>query len=213
MTEKSADERPRRRRRKAARPSEIVAAALSEFAEKGFAASRLEDVAARAGISKGTIYLYFETKEALFEAVVREMISPVLDHIEMAQAGADVPSEQILRLVIETIYRRLVDTERRQLIRMLLAESPRFPHLVAFYHREAVSRGRKLLRAIVDRGVARGEFRDGPATRCPEAILGPAIMLAVWKLLFEPYDPLDLDAFMAAHLDLVLNGLRRTDAS
>ncbi len=186
-----------------------MAAALKEFAAKGFAAARLEDVAASAGISKGTIYLYYPTKEALFEAVVREMITPILNRAEAAQAERAMTCEQLLRVLIETLYRQLVATERRQILRMLIADAPRFPDLVSLYHREAVARGRVLLRTIVDRGVATGEFRQGPASRFPEAILGPAIMLAIWKMLFEPLDPLDLDQFMDAHIDLVLHGLLR----
>lgn len=203
----SGDRQPRRRR-KEARPGEIVAAALKEFAERGFAATRLEDVAASAGISKGTIYLYDPTKEALFEAVVREMITPILDRVQVAQSDLDMPCEQMLRVALETLYRQLVATERRQIIRLLIAEAPRFPELVALYHREAVSRGRILLKAIIDRGVATKEFRQGPATRVPEVILGPAIMLAVWKMLFEKIDPMDLDSFLEAHIDLVLHGVR-----
>jgi AcrR family transcriptional regulator len=197
----------KRRRRKDARPSEIVAAALGAFAEQGFAATRLEDVADRAGTSKGTIYLYFATKEALFEAVVRAVISPVLDQADLAVRNPDQGSAEQLRLVIETVYRELVGTERRQIMRMMIAEAGRFPSLVAFYHREVVGRAKALLGTIVARGVARGEFRDGPATRHPEAILGPAIMAAIWKMLFDAVDPLDLDAFMRAHIDLVLRGI------
>ncbi len=197
-----------RRRRKDARPSEIVAAALAAFAEKGFAATRLDDVAERAGVSKGTIYLYFETKEALFEAVVREVIVPVFDRVDLARRDRDARSEDLLRLLIGTIYRELVGTERRQIMRLLISEAGRFPRLVEFYHREAIARGKAVLGAIVARGVARGEFRDGPATRLPEVILGPAIMAAVWKMLFDALDPMDLDRFMHAHVDLVLQGLR-----
>ncbi|ACL63085.1 TetR/AcrR family transcriptional regulator [Methylobacterium nodulans] len=197
-----------RRRRKEARPAEITAAALSVFAEKGFAASRLEDVAERAGASKGTIYLYFDTKEALFEAVVHEAFAPLLDRVGKAKRDPRARSEDLLRLVIETIYRDLVGTDRRQILRMMIAEGTRFPHLVEFYHREAVSRGKALLGEIISQGIARGEFVDGPAARCPEVVIGPAIMAGVWKLVFERIERLDLDRFIAAHLDLVLNGLR-----
>jgi AcrR family transcriptional regulator len=206
--EPTAVSQPARRRRKEARPAEILAAALKEFAERGFAATRLEDVAASAGISKGTIYLYYATKEALFEAVVREMITPVLDRMEVAKGDHSMSGEQMLRGVIETLYRQLVATERRQILRLLIAEAPRFPELVAFYHREVVSRGRVLLQAIVARSVASGEFRAGPASMTPEVIIGPALMLAVWKMLFESIDPLDLERFMEAHVDLVMHGLR-----
>ena len=197
----------KRRRRKDARPAEIVAAALAVFSQRGFAATRLEDVADRAGTSKGTIYLYFATKEALFEAVVRAMISPMLDRVDLAVRDSDRGSAELLRHVIETVYREMVASERRQIMRMMIAEAGRFPSQVAFYHREVVGRAKALLGAIVARGVARGEFRDGPATRHPQAILGPAIMAAIWKMLFDAVDPLDLDTFMRAHIDLVLHGI------
>lgn len=202
------EQRPQRRRRKDARPSEIVAAALAEFAERGFAASRIDDVALRAGVSKGTIYLYFDTKEALFEAVVREFLSPLLDNVDLLQRDEGMASADLLRLVISTVYRELVATERRQIMRMLIAEAGRFPQLVEFYHREVVSRGKSALKAIVARGVSRGEFRNSPATTHPEVILGPCIMAAVWKMLFEPFDPIDLEPFMEAHLDIVISGLK-----
>jgi AcrR family transcriptional regulator len=201
-----------RRRRKEARPPEIVRAALEEFAEKGFAAAKLDDVARRARISKGTIYLYFADKEALFDAVVRETLSPILDRV--AELGQNPPGrmEDLLRHLIATLYREVVATERRQIIRMLVAESGRFPHLAEFYHREMVSRGKTLLRAVVARGIATGEFRDGPVARHPEVLLGPAIMAALWKMLFDRLEPLDLESFLAAHLDVVLNGLKNPDA-
>lgn len=198
-----------RRRRKEARPSEIAEAARVVFAEKGFAAARIEDVAARAGISKGTLYLYFDTKEALFEAVVREAIGPVIASVDLLGRDDDARSEDLLRALIATFYRELVGTERREIMRMLIAEAGRFPQLVEVYHREAVGRGKAILRAIVARGVARGEFRDSPATRNAEIVLAPAIMAAVWKMLFDAIDPMDLDQFTQAHIDLVLAGLRR----
>ena len=201
-----------RRRRKEARPPEIVRAALEEFAEKGFAAAKLDDVARRARISKGTIYLYFADKEALFDAVVRETLSPVLDRVESLGQNPPGRVEDLLCHLIATVYREVVATERRQIIRMMVAESGRFPHLAEFYHREMVSRGKALLRAVVAHGVATGEFREGPAARHPEVLLGPAIMAALWKMLFDRLDPLDLDGFMAAHLDVVLNGLKNPDA-
>lgn len=197
-----------RRRRKETRPAEIAAAALEVFTEKGFAATRLDDVADRAGTAKGTIYLYFATKEALFEAVVRDAFAPLLGQIGSAMAEHVTDSETLLRFVIRTMYRELIGTERREIMRLLIAESVRFPQLVEFYHREGISRGRALLGAVLARGVASGEFRDCPATRQPEVIMGPAVLAGVWKLVFEPVEPMDLDAFADAHLDLVLRGIR-----
>ncbi|MGW8192221.1 TetR/AcrR family transcriptional regulator [Sphingomonas hankookensis] len=199
---------PGRRRRKETRPAEIAVAALQVFTEKGFAAARLEDVAERAGTAKGTIYLYYPTKEALFEAVVRDAFAPLLGQIGAALAEHATDCETLLRFVIRTMYRELIGTERREIMRLLIAESVRFPQLVEFYHREAISRGRALLGAVLARGVASGEFRDCPATRHPEVVMGPAVLAGVWKLVFEPVEPLDLETYADAHLDLVLSAIR-----
>lgn len=203
MTDQPKTRRPRQRR-KEERPGEILAAGLSVFAEHGFSAARLDDVAERAGVAKGTIYLYFSTKEELFEAVVRDAFAPVLDRMTGALALPDMSCTALVELMIRTMYAQIVATERREILRLLIAEAKRFPQLVAFYHREAISRGKAIAREILRRGIESGEFRDSPATRFPEAILGPAILAAVWKLVFEPIEPLDLDRMVEAHLDLVL---------
>ena len=199
---------PARQRRKDDRRAGFVAAALAEFAAKGFAATRLEDVAQRAGAAKGTLYLYFDSKEALFEAVVREVIGPLLDRIDAASLAGPASSADLLRLFLRTLYHEVVATERRQIMRMLIADGARFPAMVAIYHREVISRGKRLLRSIVARGVERGEFRDAPYAAHPELLLGPAIMAAVWKMLFDAIEPMDLETLMAAHLDLLLHGMQ-----
>lgn len=199
--------KPRRRRRKQARPGEILAAGLEVFAERGFSATRLDDVAERAGVAKGTVYLYFATKEELFEAVVRDAFSPILERMTGAVALPEASCPALIRLLIETIYREIVGTGRREIIRLLVAESKRFPNLVTFYHREAISCGKAIIAEILRRGIERGEFRDSPATRYPEVIIGPAIMAAIWKLVFDPVEPMDLDDMIEAHLDLVLGSI------
>lgn len=196
-----------RRRRKEERPGEILAAALALFAERGFSATRLEDVAESAGVAKGTIYLYFSTKEELFEAVVRDAFAPLLERMTGALELPAVSSTLLVRLMIETMYRQMIATEKREILRLLVAEAKRFPALVSYYHREAISRGKAIAAEILRRGIESGEFRDGPATRYPEVIIGPAIMAAVWKLVFEPVEPMDLDAMVEAHLDLVLSSI------
>jgi AcrR family transcriptional regulator len=196
-----------RQRRKHARPAEILAAGLALFAERGFSATRLDDVAERAGIAKGTIYRYFATKEDLFEAVVRDAFAPLLGNMTAAMARPDIGATALVRLMIETVYREIVATPRREILRLLVAEAKRFPNLVAFYHREAVGRARAIAAEILRRGIASGEFRDGPATRTPEVIIAPAILAAFWKLVFDPVEPIDLDAIIAAHLDLVIHAI------
>jgi AcrR family transcriptional regulator len=205
-----ADEEPSRaprRRRKDARPAEIVEAGLAEFAEKGFAATRLDDVARRAGVAKGTIYLYFADKEALFTAAVQSLAGPVIGGLEAHVDAFEGPTAAILEAIIRTVYARMIDAELRPLLRIMIAEGGRFPALPALYHREVLSRALPLLERVIARGVARGEVRAGAAADLPMVLMAPAIMAAVWKLTFEPVEPVATERFLAAHLDLIRNGL------
>lgn len=200
-------ERTKRRRRKDARPGEILDAGLAEFADKGFAAARLEDVARRAGIAKGTIYLYFPSKEALFEAAIRDRLVGTIDGFSAATAGFEGSTEELLRRLLTIVYARLVGTDAVVLLKILISEGHRFPELVALYREVVVSRGLEMLRAILDRGIARGEVREAPASGDPRLIIAPAIMAAVWTLLFSAQAPLDRQALLDAHIDLLMHGL------
>jgi len=195
-----------RRRRKDARPGEIIEAGLAEFAETGFAATRLDDVAKRAGIAKGTIYRYFASKEALFEAAVRTRLSAVLD-IDARIDAYPGPTRDLLCLMIETMYRQLVESDMRTILRILLADGARFPAITAFYHEAAVAKGRALLGRIVARGIARGEFREGAYTDLPIVMIAPLLMAAIWKINFERHEPIDVARFAAAHFDLMFEGV------
>ena len=208
MTGQSGTPGPARRRRKEARPAEIIEAGLAEFAEKGFAAARLDDVAARAGVAKGTIYLYFPSKEALFEAVVLSRISPVLDGLQDGIAAFPGSTEDLLRTLLTRIYREILGSDLHVVIQMIIAEGGRFPAIAETYHRQIISKGRLVLDRIVARGVARGEFRAGAGADLPMVILAPALMAAIWRMTFERFDPIPPERFLAAHLDIVLNGLR-----
>lgn len=197
-----------RRRRKEARPGEIVDAARDEFVARGFSEARIDDIAARAGVSKGLVYVYFPSKEALFEAVIRSTVLPIVDQAAaLIAADAQTPAPDQLRMAIGTFYRELVDTDRRRLIHMIIAEGPRFPEMARFYHAEVLSKGKAALRVLIERGIARGEFRAGALAGYPEILIGPALIAAVWKMLFEPYEPIDLDAYMDAHIDTMLRAL------
>jgi AcrR family transcriptional regulator len=198
---------PPRRRRKEARPGELVEAGLAEFAVRGFAATRLDDVARRAGVAKGTIYRYFENKEALFIAAVRSRVTSVLADAGDAVDAYPGPTSDLLRGLIETLHLRLVDSDLRVLIRIVIAESGNFPGLAETYHAETVAKGRAVLERIVRRGIARGEFRAGPATDLPIVLMAPAMMAAIWKMTFESFDPVATRRFLDAHLDLVLNSI------
>ena len=197
-----------RRRRKEARPHEIVDAARAEFVEKGFSAARIDDIAARAQVSKGLVYVYFPSKEALFEAVIRAAVVPVIDDVAtMIEADHLTPAAVHVRMIVATLYRELVLTDRRRLLQLIIAEGSRFPGIARFYHAEMITKGRALLRAVIERGVARGEFRATSLSDYPEIVLAPALVAAIWKLLFEPFEPVDTDTYMAAHLDAALRAL------
>ncbi len=177
------------------------------FGEKGFAGAKLEDVAARAGIAKGTIYRYFAGKEELFIAAVASRTDAILG---AAARGSDfsaaAPQEQMATL-IRRLYQAAFGSDLEVLIRIVVTEGRHFPDLARAYHDRIVASGRDLLGGIVARGIASGQFRDGPASRQPMILIAPLLMAAVWRMLFDPLDPLDLEAFIDAHVDLILNGL------
>jgi AcrR family transcriptional regulator len=192
---------------KSARTNDILAAALQEFFEQGFAAARLDSIAERAGIGKGTIYLYFDSKEALFEAAVLSIVRPVFEQAERITATPQGNAADMLRGLITTLYQEVIGTDRRRILRLLIAEGPRFPRLVSFYHREVIQRGMAAMRGILNYGVARGEFRASLPLDYPQVIVGPAIVGAIWQLLFQELEPLDIDGLCNAHIDIILNGL------
>jgi AcrR family transcriptional regulator len=203
--------RPPRRRRKEARPAELVRAGLEEFALHGFAATRLEDVARRAGVVKGTIYRYFTDKEALFLAAVRKEVAPVFHEITGFIDAYPGTTRDLLKLLIETVHRQLVNSDLRVLIRIIIAEGERFPVLTELYYAETISKGRALLERIVERGIARGEVREGAAARLPLVLMAPAIMAAIWRMTFDKHSHISSEAFLEAHIDLVLHGLLTAD--
>lgn len=200
-----------RQRRKEARPDEILAAALEEFAEKGYAASRLDDVARRAGVAKGTIYLYYAGKEDLFEAVVRRAVSPEFDRVEQLALTFPGSVEAFLRGPFLMLQHYLLRSDARRLVRVFMVEGPLFPELTAFYYREVASRGIAMMRAMISRGVERGEFRETALTELPQPLIAGAVMALMWESLFGHLAPLDTDRFLETHIDLLLDGLKRRD--
>lgn len=202
------------RRRKEARPQEILDAALAVFAEKGFAAARLEQVAKQAGVSKGTLYLYFDGKEALFEAVVRSAIVPRLaDAEEMLRDhrgdAADLLAELYRRLAVA-----VADEQVAAIPKLVIGEAGNFPELAKFYLREVVSRGLRLMGAVLKLGVERGEFRPMNVAHATRLMIAPVLFLVLWRQSLGRHDaPLDGDAFLADALSLLIRGLavRRDD--
>ena len=197
-----------RRRRKDERPEEILAAALDEFADKGYAATRLDDVARRAGVAKGTIYLYYAGKTELFQAVVRRALSPQLDQIEAMALAYPGPAEAFLRGPFLALQRHLLQSDLRRLARVLLAEGPLFPDLTEFYYREVVSRGLGMMRVLIVRGVERGEFRETALAQLPQPLIAGALVALVWESLFGRFHPLDTERMLETYITLLLEGLK-----
>ncbi len=204
-TGKTGPQKPKRR--KAARPGEIMEAGLQEFALNGMAATRLEDIARRAGIAKGTIYRYFDSKEELFIAVVRSRVVLSLDQVEELVGAFPGDTKHLLRLVLTEIYRKFAGSEISAIMRILIVEGKRFPTLVELYHREVISKGVAVLSLIINRGIERGEVRDGPAAREPRLIMAPTIMAVLWGLTFSAQGPIDIETYLEAHIDMILYGL------
>jgi AcrR family transcriptional regulator len=186
---------------RAARREAILDAALDEFSSQGFTAARLDDVARRAGIAKGTIYLYFRDKETLFEELVRSQLTPVVGKIE-AFEHADLPISALSEQLIELFVGEILSTKRREVIRLMIAEGRRFPKLAEFYYREVLAHVFGAMRAMLERAAARGEVPPALA-EFPQLLAAPGLVAVVWTGLFDRYEPLDVRAMLKAHFDML----------
>lgn len=200
---------PRWRRRSEARPGEIVQAALEVFAEKGFAAAKLDEIAKRAGISKGALYLYFETKEDIFRAVVREAVVPNIDVVEGMLAHATLPFPDLLRLAVGRIVAMAGSSRVGAVAKLVIGESRNFPELARVWHDEVISRALGALTGVLERAQARGEIRPGDARLQAFSIIGPLLMGVLWQETFAPVgaSAVDLQALALQHCETVLTGL------
>jgi AcrR family transcriptional regulator len=187
----------------AARREAILDAALDEFSARGFAAARLDDVAKRAGVAKGTIYLHFADKESLFQDLIRAEMVPVVGSLEAAFA-TDLPLRVIIEQAIEIFVREVYGTHRKQVIRMIISEGPRFPALAEVYYREVLARVLKAVRGFMRRALERGELADDSRVRFPQLLGAPGIIAIVWSGLFDRFEPLDVRGMMRAHFDRLL---------
>lgn len=193
---------------KEARPKEIVEAALQVFARDGFAGTRLEDVAEQVGISKGTIYLYFENKEELFKACVRETVGTHIAATQEFASHFEGHTSDLLREIVKRISERLSNDSYRTILLLLISEGQRFPELVSFYFEEILSPGLEGLRGVIARGIARREFRDTGLVNYPMLLMSPVMASVVWNHLFGAKERLDLPDLLQVHLETVLDGLR-----
>jgi len=203
------DSKPRWERRKEARPQELLASAVELFVERGFASTRLEDVARRAGVSKGTLYLYYANKEDLFKAVVRESILPMIGDAEASVAEFEGHSAELLRHVILSWWRRIGATKASGISKLILAEADNFPELARFYQKEVMTRGIGMISNMLERGIRRGEFRAIDVPQTAQVLIAPLMMLSTWKHTVAPCERCDLqpEAFLEAFLDITLHGL------
>ncbi len=191
-----------RQARRAERREAILAAALEEFSARGFAATRLDDVARRAGVAKGTIYLYFRDKESLFQELVRAMVSPLVGAIEAAPLR-DLPIRAVAEMIVDVFVNEIYGTRRKDVIRLILAEGPRFPKLAEFYYREVIGRVLPVMRTLLTRAVERGELGHDALARFPQLLIAPGLVAIMWNGLFDRFEPLDVRHLMQAHLDLL----------
>ncbi len=195
---------PSYQRRKEDRPQEITEAAFTAFAEKGYAGTRIEEVARRAGISKGLMYLYFKTKEELFKAVIRSVVVPQIDLLERELDAAAPSAEAYLRGPVLTFMKGIPGSRISVVIRLLIAEAPRHPDLVEFYWQNVASRGLAALRKLLDRGVAAGEFKQTAVNELPQLLIAPVITSVIWNIVFAERS-LDTDTLIETHMNMALD--------
>ncbi len=188
----------------------ILDAALSVFAERGFEAARLDDVAAKAGVAKGTLYLYFDDKEKLFEEVVRGAVTPIVERISALAAAPEMPIASVLEALFQVFEKEVLATKRKLIIRLIIAEGPRFPRIAEFYYRNVVGRVMPLIRKMAESAVARGELSTDAIARYPQLVAAPLLVAILWDALFQRIDPIDFAEFFRAHGEMLAAGKRRT---
>ena len=197
-----------RKTRSIERREAILSAALDEFSIQGFEAARLDDVARRAGVAKGTIYLYFRDKESLFQELIRTMLTPLVGTIE-AMGEADVPIALLADRIVDLFVREVYGTRRKDVIRLMITEGRRFSKLAEFYYREVLSRVIGAVRALLRRAAARGEIPEGLADY-PQIVAAPGLVAIVWSGLFDRFEPLDVRKMMKTHVELLFAPRRAT---
>jgi AcrR family transcriptional regulator len=200
---------PKWRRRADARPAEIVQAAYEVFSEKGFAAARLDDIAKRAGVSKGALYLYFETKQQIFEAVVKDAVAPNIGAIATMVLAFPGPFDQLIRMMVPRVAQLAETSNIGKVIKMVVGESGNFPDIARIWHDDVVAKGLGLLAGVIERAQARGEVRAGDPRQYALSIIGPMLTAVIFRETFVPVGakPFDIPALMQQHLDTVLPGL------
>jgi AcrR family transcriptional regulator len=205
---------PRLEPNKRLRHQQILDAAFEEFSARGYEAARLDDVAKRAGIAKGTIYLYFKNKELLFRAVLRDLITHVVEDLEELVQKFTGSAEDLIRELLSRQYSQVVgNAKARSILRLLISESRNFPQLAEIYYRDVILPGISALRLILEKGASSSEFAQTNIAEFPQILIAPGVLAVVWSLILGERHPLDLEGYKEAHLQFVLAGLRGTGRS
>ncbi len=213
MADQISKTKPKWRRRADARPDEVLDAALDLFIASGFSATRVEDIARRAGISKGAVYLYFNSKEAILTALVRRSVVPVADDAVSLSIIENSDPAGTIRLLVKTVAGRMADGRVFAIPRIILAEAGNFPDLVQMYRREVIERGLGALETLIHRGIEQGQFRPVHPRHAVRSVVGPMIAhLLLWRVfgLDEEADA-DMETFVESHLDVLFHGLSNPD--
>lgn len=200
------DRKLNRAEQKALRPIQILDAAFEEFIANGFATTRVEDIAERIGVTKGTIYVYFPTKENLFAAMIAHVATPLEELLHGAGDLKGSYSERLEALLLLFYEKVLKNRHTRELVRFVISEGSRFPHIIETHHDELIDPLFRRTQALLDEGIAAGEFRDGPAALAP-VIFAPVVARMMETLIRGDHAHGELDAYVRAHLDLVMHGL------
>jgi len=206
---------PRWERRKDARPGELATAALELFIERGFSATRLDDVAKRAGVSKGTLYLYFDSKEALFKSVIEEGIVSRIEEYEVFMRAYEGTSAELLRDLVFSWWSQIGATKLGGITKLMMSEAGNFPALAKFYHDDVITRGMGLFVYVIERGVASGEFRSVPMEYVPRICAAPVVMLMLWRHSFDLCGGKQIDAedYLATHTDMLIHAFKTGDVA
>ena len=205
---------PKFQRRAEDRPREICSAALEVFAEKGFAAAKLDEIARRAGVSKGTLYLYFKDKEELFRAVVRDTVAPNIEAVKEAVLGADLPFPMVARMFLARFAEVATRMPVGAVAKMVIGESRNFPELARVWHDQVASRAIAMLSGLIAKAQEKGEVRAGDPRLHAFSLMGPMLMGVIWRETLEPVGgaPLDIEELARQHSEAVLAGLLTEEA-
>tara|TARA_B100000378_G_scaffold261102_1_gene242259 strand:+ start:113 stop:760 length:648 start_codon:yes stop_codon:yes gene_type:complete len=200
-------EKPSFKRRKESRPAEITAAAIEEFSLNGYESTRIIDIARRANISKGLLYLYFKTKEELFKSVIRGFISPRIEELRTSIEESNLSAEKFLRGPYLNLIQQIPKSKIKIIVRLMIAEGPKHPDLVTYYWENVVSKGLTLLRRIINKGIRDGEFNETCLEKFPQLLFSPVVLSVIWTIIFKNQQDLDTDTMLEAHVNLLIDAI------